>query len=153
MSIFRILIGIATSAGFVKINRQLNYLLWLLMATLTTDTAFERSASVTEQLVPFEIWEVLYDNKTIKFFKPLVLEPTWVPDDPDEPDENEYLQIIYPELAIDVFAETRDELLSWVHSEIRMNWKLFVSKEDAQLNPDTLALKRSYLAVAEVVDG
>ena len=123
------------------------------MATLTKNTVLERPALATDQLAPFEIWEVLYGNKTIKFFKPLVLVPTWMPHDPDEPGDVEYLDVIYPELAIDVYAETRDELLSWIHSEIRMNWKLFVSKEDSQLNPDTLALKREYLAVAEVVDG
>ena len=107
----------------------------------------------TALLAPFEIWEVMLDNSSIKFHEPLILTPSWVPDDPDEPDENEYLQIIYPKLNIDVCAETRDELLDWVRSEIFMNWKNFVSKEDSQLIPSTLALKRRYLAVAEVVDG
>ena len=112
-----------------------------------------RQTTETALLAPFEIWEVPYDNSTIKFYEPLVLTPTWVPDDPDDPDENEYLQVIVPELAIDVCAETRDELLAWVHSEIFMNWKHFVSKDDSQLNSQTLDLKRKYLAVAEVVDG
>jgi len=86
--------------------------------------------SETAVLAPFEIWEVPYGDSTIKFHEPLVLTPTWVPDDPDEPDENEYLQIIHSELAIDVLAENREELLAWVHSEIFMNWKHFVSKDD-----------------------
>ena len=107
----------------------------------------------TDILAPFEIWEVPFGDSTIKFFEPLVLTPTWVPDDPEEPDENEYLQIIFPELAIDVFAENRDELLAWVHSSIFINWKLFVSKDDSELIPSTRALKRKYLAVAEVIDG
>ena len=107
----------------------------------------------TALLAPFEIWEVPFDNSTIKFHEPLILTPTWMPHDPDEPGDVEYLDVIYPELAIDVYAETRDELLAWIHSEIRMNWKHFVSKDDAQLNSQTLALKRKYLAVAEVVDG
>ena len=104
-------------------------------------------------LAPLEIWEVPYDNATIKFHQPLLLTPTRMPLDPDEPGNVEYLQIIYPKLEIDVCAENRDELLAWVHSEILMNWRLFVSQDDSRLNSDTLAIKRRYLAVAEVVDG
>jgi len=104
-------------------------------------------------LAPFEIWEVPFDNLTIKFFQPLVLKPTLVLDTPTDPGDKEYLQIICPELEIDVFAENRDELLCWVHSDIRMNWKHFVSKDDSQLNSQTLDIKRKYLAVAEVIDG
>jgi hypothetical protein len=107
----------------------------------------------TTLLAPFEIWEVPFGDATIKFFEPLVLTPTWMPDDPDEPGDVEYLEVIYPELAIDVYAENREELLAWVRSEIFMNWKHFVSKDDSQLNRDTLAIKRKYLAAAEVVDG
>ena len=107
----------------------------------------------TDVLAPFEVWEVLYGDKTIKFFEPLTLTPRIMPDDPDEPDDVEYLQVICPELSIHVNAENRDELLSWIHSEIRINWKHFVSKEDRELNADTLALKRKYLTIAELVDG
>ena len=118
------------------------------MATLTKNVAL-----ATEQLAPFEIWEVLYGDRTIKFFKPLVLVPSWMPDDPDEPCENEYLQIIYPELAIDVYGENRDELLDAVHSDIRLNWKHFVQVPDDRLIPATKKIQQNYLAVAEVVDG
>jgi hypothetical protein len=104
-------------------------------------------------LAPFEIWEVPLGVRTIKFFEPLILTPTWMPHDPDEPGDVEYLEIIYPELAIDVYAENREELLAWVYSDIFMNWKHFVSKDDSKLNRDTLEIKRKYLAVAEVVDG
>jgi hypothetical protein len=107
----------------------------------------------TALLAPFEIWEVPYDNSTIKFHKPLVLTPTLMPHDPDEPGDVEYLDVIYPELSIDVYAENRDELLAWINSEIYMNWKHFVSKDDSQLSAQTREIKRKYLAVAEVVDG
>jgi len=107
----------------------------------------------TDVLAPFEIWSVtLDDNTTIKFHEPLMLTPTWMPDDPDEPDDNEYLQVIYPELEIDVCAESRDELLEWIHSDVRMNWRHFVSKDDSELNPQTLSIKRKYLSVAEVIN-
>ena len=107
----------------------------------------------TDILAPFEIWEVPFGDSTIKFFEPLILTPERMPHDPEEPGDVEYLDIIYPELNIDVFAENRDELLAWVHSSIFMNWKLFVCKDDSELIPSTRALKRKYLAVAEVIDG
>ena len=107
----------------------------------------------TDVLAPFEIWEVLYGDKTIKFYEPLMLTPRIMPDDPDETSDEVYLQVIDPELAIHVNAEDRDELLSWIHSEIRMNWKHYVSEEDRKLGAETLALKRKYLTIAELVDG
>jgi len=122
------------------------------MATLMQD--FPLSATDDQaMLAPFEIWEVPYGNAMIKFHEPLILTPTWMPHDPDEPGDVEYLDVICPELFIDVYAENREELLAWIHSEIFMNWKLFVSKDDSQLNSDTLPIKRKYLAIAEVVDG
>jgi hypothetical protein len=99
-------------------------------------------------LAPFEIWEVPFGDKTIKFYEPLTLTPGIMPDDPDEPDDVEYLQVACPELAIHVNATNRDELLSWIRSEIRMNWKHYVSEEDQKLGTETLALKRKYLTIA-----
>ena len=107
----------------------------------------------TDVLAPFEIWEVLYGDKTIKFNEPLMLTPNILPDDPDEPDDEEYLQVIFPELAIHVSAENRDELLEAVHSNIRMNWKHFVCEKDTQLSPQMQAVKRQFLTIAELVDG
>ena len=123
------------------------------MAILTTDTVLERSAFSTEQLAPFEIWEVPYNGATIKFFQPLVLEPTWMPDDPDEPSENEYLQVIRSDINIDVWAETRDELLEVVLSEICFVWEHIVLQEDSELDAESKRIKRKHLAIAELVDG
>ena len=103
-------------------------------------------------LAPFEIWEVLYGNQSIKFNTPLLLVPKRVPDDPEELSEKEYYQVIHPQLAIDVWAENREELLEAVHSNIRMNWKHFVQKDDSRLSSQTRAIKLAFLAVAEVVD-
>jgi len=61
-------------------------------------------AQNTDLLIPVEIWEVPLGNSTIKFHKPLVLTPTFIPDDPEEPDDNEYLQVDYPKLAISSFG-------------------------------------------------
>ena len=107
----------------------------------------------TNLLAPFEIWEVLIDNRTIKFKKPLVLTPQRMPRDPDEPGEVEYWEVIYPELAIDVFAETRDELIEAAYSNLRMNWKHYAQKEDDRLSVGAKTIKNALLAVAEVIDG
>jgi len=124
------------------------------MANLINDFS---SPVVDDQtmLAPFEIWEVPYGNATIKFHEPLLLTPTWMPDDPEaeEPDENEYLQVIYPELSIDVYGENRKDLLEAVYSNIQMNWKNYVQRDDSRHSPRTKAIKYAFLAVAEVVDG
>ena len=107
----------------------------------------------TDVLAPFEIWEVLYGDKAIKFYEPLLLTPSIMPDDLDEPGDEEYLQVVYPELAINVYGETRDELLEAVYSNIRMNWKHFVCEKDNQLSPQMQTVKRQFLTIAELIDG
>ena len=107
----------------------------------------------TISLAPLEVWGVMLDDRTIKFNEPLMLTPQRVPDDPDEPCNQKYWQIVYPPLAIDVYAETLDDLRDAVHSNIRMNWKHYVQKENSRLSPQTMAIKRAFLAVAEVIDG
>ncbi|MGL6227293.1 MAG: hypothetical protein ACRC10_11800 [Thermoguttaceae bacterium] len=107
---------------------------------------------ITEVLAPFEIWEVPFGQQTIKFREPLVLQPSYLPDDPEEPDENEYLSVKCPDLWIDVFAENRDELLDAVYACIQSDWKNVVQREDTQLNRDVLRYKRNYLDLAELVD-
>ena len=111
------------------------------------------TAMETDVFAPFEIREVPFENMTIRFFEPLILTPEVMRHDEKEPGDVEYLDVICDELSIDVFAKDRVELLSWIHSEIYMNWKYFVSKEDRELNADTLALKRKYLTIAELIDG
>ena len=105
-------------------------------------------------LAPFEIWEVpLDDERTIKFNEPLILTPTWMPDDPDEPDENEYPQVICPELNIDVWAENVEDLIEAVKWDIRFIWEHIVLKPDSELDRISLSIKRNHLAIAEVVYG
>jgi hypothetical protein len=140
--------------GGEAIDSGVTMLEWRLLRPLGNCIALPTMTAIdTDVLAPFEIWEVLYGDKTIKFYEPLMLTPNIMPDDPDEPSNEVYLQVVNPELSIHVNAEDRDELLSWVHSEIRMNWKHFVSEEDRNLSANTLALKRKYLTIAELVDG
>jgi len=109
-------------------------------------------ANDTALLVSVEIWEVMLDNSTIKFHKPLVLTPTLMPDDPDEPEDTEYLQVDDPKLAISSFGMDIEELESAIRSDIRFAWRHFVLADDSQLTPDAKAIKENYLAIAEAVD-
>ncbi len=103
-------------------------------------------------LAPFEIWEVMLDNSTIKFHEPLVLQPTRMPHDPDEPGDVEYWEVIHQNLAIDVYAETVDEVIEAVHSAIRIAWRVFVCVPDDRLIPATKKIQQNYLAIAEEID-
>ena len=104
-------------------------------------------------LAPFEIWEVMFDNQTIKFFDRLVLTPQWMPHDPDEPGDIEYMEVEMPELAISSYGTDIEELESAVRSDIRFAWKHYVRADDSQLTPDAIEVKNNYLKLAEVVDG
>ena len=106
----------------------------------------------TDVLAPFEIWEVPFENKTIKFFEPLMLTPSVMPHDEEEPGDEEYLDVICDELNIDVFAKSRDELLSLIHSEICFVWENIVLQEDNKLDSVSQKIKRNHLAIAELVD-
>ena len=107
----------------------------------------------TALLAPLEIWEVSLDDATIKFHQPLVLTPTWMADDPDEPSNDEYLQIICPELNIDVWGKDRDDLLEAVMMDIRFVWNHIVLEADEKLDAPSKIIKRNHLAIAEAVDG
>ncbi len=100
----------------------------------------------TALLAPFEIWEVLLDDATIKFHKPLTLTPKWLSD------EETYLVVEVPELGLSAFGETREELWDCVQSCIRMAWKEYVCEEDRNLLPLAKGYKDAYLALAEAVD-
>ena len=104
-------------------------------------------------LAPFEIWEVpLDDERTIKFHEPLILTPTWMPHDPDEPGDVEYLDVICPELGIDVFADNIDDLMEVVKWDIQLIWEKIVLKPDSALSKNARKIKQNHLAIAEVID-
>ena len=104
-------------------------------------------------LAPFEIWEVMLDNSTIKFHKPLVVTPRRMPHDQDEPGDVEYWEVDFPQLNISAHGRTRQELWECVLGDIRFNWIEYVSMDDRKLAPLAKSYKDAYLAMAEVVDG
>jgi hypothetical protein len=107
----------------------------------------------TDILAPFEIWEVPLDKGVIKFHEPLILTPNWMPHDPDEPGDVDYLEVVCPELNIDVYGENREDLLGAIESNIYVMWKHFVQQDDPQLGRDTIIIKRNYLTLAEEISG
>jgi len=107
--------------------------------------------SETAVLAPFEIWEVQLGNRTIKFFQPLLLTPHWLEDDPDDPDENEYLAVEYPDLDISAFGKDREELWRCIRGDIRAAWKHCVHVPVEKLSPINKRIKENYLSVAEEV--
>ncbi len=99
-------------------------------------------------LAPFEIWEVPLGNGTyIKFFQPLVLTPEWLPDDPDDPDANEYLAVERPELEIFANGADRRELWRCIRGDIRSAWTHFVKAKSH--SPLGKQVQANYLAIAE----
>jgi len=102
-------------------------------------------------LAPFEIWEILLDNTTIKFHEPLILKPEILP--PEEPGDPAYWTVDFPDLDISAVAIDRSELLSCVRSDIRMTWENCVRKNDASLTSKNRAIKQRFLAIAEEING
>ena len=105
----------------------------------------------TTLLAPFEVWEVMLDDSTIKFFKPLVVEPKLLP--PEEPGDRTYLTIDIPALNISVHADNREDLWEFLLSDIRFVWEQIVQSSDDMLSQEAIQIKKNCLAVAEVVDG
>ena len=110
-----------------------------------------KQAEKTALLAPFEIWEVILDNSTIKFFEPLILTPTKMPHDPDEPGNVEYWEVEAPELMISTFGTDHEKIQNGILSDIRDAWKHIVTLSDSNLSPNGKKIKQNYLAIAEEV--
>ena len=102
-------------------------------------------ATEIDVLAPFEIWEVMLDNSTIKFFEPLAIKPTIL--DRGTPGECFYAEC--PELDVSAVGVDLDELLSCLRSDIRMNWKRIVQKRTDELTVNEQRTKKRWLAIAE----
>ena len=100
-------------------------------------------------LAPFEIWEVMLDNSTIKFFEPLIVKPEILP--PEEPGDPTYWTVDVPNLDLSTVGISLEELGSCVRSDLRMTWKRIVQKHDDELTPNDRTIKRCYLEIAEEV--
>jgi len=103
----------------------------------------------TTLLTPFEIWEVMLDNSTIKFFQPLVIRPKVLP--PEEPGDQTYWLVDVPELMISTFGNEYHTIRNGVLSDIRDAWKYIVSMPDDGLSQNGKKIKEKYLSIAEEV--
>ncbi|MGL6227291.1 MAG: hypothetical protein ACRC10_11790 [Thermoguttaceae bacterium] len=110
---------------------------------------------ITEVLAPFEIWEIQIGPRTLKFYEPLVLQPHWLEDDPNDPDSSvigsQYLGVERPELEIFSFGSNRRELWNCILGDIRSAWTHIVQVDEAKLSPHGKKVKEQYLALAEEV--
>ena len=121
---------------------------------MTLTQGFSTLPVAEEQIDSFEIWEVMLENSTIKFYEPLILQPVLLPDDPEEPSppgKNNYMLVECPDLNISTFADTREDLLEFIHSDIRFAWRRIVQVDSARLDLQSLQIKRNYLALAEEI--
>lgn len=94
-------------------------------------------------LSPFHVHEVPVFSKdqparVLRFRHPLLLTPTV-----DE--TGQLLCLLYPRFHIDVFAETREELLSELYEQVVVLWEEYALEHDARLAPDARRLKASLL--------
>ena len=106
-------------------------------------------ATATAVLAPFEIWEAMLDNSTIKFFEPLIVKPKVLP--PEEPDDATYWLVEVPELMISTSGDEYHTIRNGVLSDIRDAWKHIVCIPDDDLSPNGRKVKRNYLAIAEEI--
>ena len=101
----------------------------------------------TTLLAPFEIWEVMLDNSTIKFFKPLIVQPEVL----DRGTPEQCYCADYHEIDVSAVGVSLDELSSCLRSDIRMTWKRIVRKRDDELSSEDRAIKQRFLEIAEEV--
>jgi predicted RNase H-like HicB family nuclease len=115
-----------------------------------SELAGNSTLSVADSQTPLEIWEVTLDDSTIKFFKPLFILPTVL--DADTTEECYFAEC--PEIGVSAVGVDIDELISCLHSDIRIMWKRIVRKPDNELLPADRTIKRRFLELAwETNDG
>ncbi|MGL6226904.1 MAG: hypothetical protein ACRC10_09820 [Thermoguttaceae bacterium] len=105
-------------------------------------------STVTETLAPVEIWEVMLDDATIKFFEPLVLQPVIL--DRGTPGECCFAE--NSSLDISAVGVDEEELASCLRSDIRMTWKRVMRQPDAALSSFDRTIKARFLERAEEIE-
>lgn len=101
-----------------------------LLRVVRVDEVLEIDAS------PFDIEGFDFEGKRFRTNQPLRVEPSF------EKEDQLFLATL-PELGIDTFAETREELEGAVRDELQVLWREYAEADDGELAPDALALKHS----------
>ena len=110
-----------------------------------TAEAPEAEDTSAPHLFEFRIVDVPYRHKTLHFRTPIVLEPSLS-------DSEGLICLEYPELGIDVFAATREELLTELQEQIVMLWEEYALEDDSRLSAPAIELKNRLRAAIEEID-
>ena len=103
-------------------------------------------APLTQVLSPFYVQHIEYGDRKFEFIKPLELTP--------ELDEVTQLHcIVQPELGIDVYAYTRDQLDLELREQIAFLWDTYAMADDAELTDAAVAVKQNLLATLREMPG
>ena len=95
-------------------------------------------------LTPIELDDIIYNNKTkLHFKKSIVLTPTL-------DDTKQLYTINYPEIGLNAFAYTRQEIMDDIKSDIIYLWEEYV-KSDDKLSEDAEILKNNLKDIIEEV--
>ncbi|MGL4944207.1 MAG: hypothetical protein ACRC46_13580 [Thermoguttaceae bacterium] len=108
-------------------------------------TATSRNAA----LATIEVWEVMLDTATIKFFAPLRVVPHVVP--PEDATDTPLLVVEIPELGVVAHGTTYDDVRECLHSCIRVGWREYAEEDTKNLSPLAQGYRNNYLAMAETV--
>ena len=94
---------------------------------------------------PFYLQRMVHSDRVFVFAPPLVLTP--------ELDEtNQLYCLTHPELGIDVYAYTRDQLDLGLKEQVAFLWDTYALSPDEELTESALTFKKNLLAaVREVV--
>ncbi len=96
-------------------------------------------------LSPITLDEFDYNGKTFRFKETLSLQV-------ELDDTEQVLLCAKDDLGIDVFAITRDELVSGLEQQIEFLWKEYVQDEHSMFSDDASRLRKNLLAALEVFD-
>ena len=110
-------------------------------------TSAKVTSSTVNNQTSLEIWEVILNNSSIKFFKPLLVVPTLL--DQGTPGECYFAEC--PEIGLSAVGVDLEELSSCLRSDIRMTWKRIVQTHDNELSSHDRNIKRRFLELAEEI--
>lgn len=103
-----------------------------------------------ENIGPLDLSLIELNRVEFEGCKLLLKEPLQLRPQIDE-ENPRYLCVSEPDLGLDVFAGTIDELMDEVAEDLVMVWKHYALAEDAELAPKALALKQRLLRMVEEV--
>jgi hypothetical protein len=96
-------------------------------------------------LSPLELSEVEFEGVRLRFKETMRLQPRLNEDNP------QFVSVQEPQLGLDAFAGTVNDLLDEVAEDLVVVWKHYAKAPDSDLSPKALDLKRRLLAAMEEV--